>query len=77
MQGGRVYLYNDNTDMKYIKTTKVIKNGTSHAVVIPKEILKALHLERGDQIVFGIVDNNTLCLRKVTKEEIYKFNLEL
>jgi len=65
--------YNDNTDMEYIKTSKIIKNGTSLAVVIPKNILVALHMERGDQVVFGIVDPGVLCIKKVTQEDLTKW----
>ena len=73
MLGGRGVVYNDYTDMEYLQTSKIIKNGTSLAVVIPKPILKALSLERGDQVMFGIVGDGVLVIRKVTEEDIKKW----
>ena len=61
--------------MQYLRTTKVIKTGTSLCVVIPKEILVALKLERGDQVVFGIYDNSSLVVQKVTQQDLLNFNL--
>lgn len=61
--------------MEYIRTTKVIKTGTSLCVVIPKEILVALKIERGDQVAFGILDNSSLVVRKITQREVLEFNL--
>lgn len=59
--------------MQYLRTTKVIKTGTSLCVVIPKEILKATNLERGDQVSFGFLDANTIAIRKITKQELEAF----
>ena len=70
MHGGRGLLYNDYNDMEYIRTTKIIKTGTSLCIVIPKNILDALKMERGDQVVFGILPDNTLAIRKVSTEEL-------
>jgi antitoxin component of MazEF toxin-antitoxin module len=61
--------------MEYLRITKVIKTGTSLCVVIPKEILTALRIERGDQVAFGIHDENSLVIRKITQEEILRINL--
>ena len=67
---GRVGGYNDNNDMEYIRTSKIIKTGTSLCVVLPKTILAALQMQRGDQIVFGIYNSNSLVIRKITREEL-------
>lgn len=56
--------------MERVRITKIIKSGTSLAVVIPKSILNALNLERGDQIIFGIIDDKTIALRKISAEEL-------
>ncbi len=56
--------------MEYIRTTKIIKTGTSLCIVIPKEILRALHLERGDQVAFGIYNSDTLAIKKITQEDL-------
>lgn len=66
--------YNDNNDMEQIRITKVIRTGTSLCVVIPKEILHALKIERGDQVCFGILDDNSLVIRKITNEDFQKLN---
>ena len=50
--------------------TKVIKTGTSLCIVIPKEILNALTLQRGDQVVFGIYDAHSLVVRKIQSCEL-------
>lgn len=56
--------------MEYIRTTKIIKNGTSLAVVIPKEILTALNLQRGDQVSFFVYDLDTIVVRRVTQQDL-------
>ena len=71
---GGVYLYNDYNDMQYLQTTKIIRTGTSLCVVIPKNILQALKIQRGDQIAFGILDENTIAIRKIFPQEIANFN---
>lgn len=68
--GGWVLCHNDNNDMEYIRTTKIIKTGTSLCVVIPKEILRAVCLERGDQVAFGIYDMDIIAIRKIKAEEL-------
>lgn len=60
--------------MQYLRTTKVIKTGTSLCVVIPKEILKAINLERGDQVSFGFLDANTIAIHRITRQEIIELN---
>lgn len=55
--------------MEQIRITKVIRTGTSLCVVIPKEILHALKIERGDQVFFSIYDENSLILHKISHEE--------
>lgn len=64
--------YNDYNDMEMLKTTKVIKTGTSLCVVIPKNILLALKIERGDQVVFGVDSNNTILIRKISQSDLIK-----
>jgi antitoxin component of MazEF toxin-antitoxin module len=59
--------------MEYLKTSKIIKNGTSLAVVIPKPMLQALHLDRGDQVMFAIIGEGILAIKKVTAEDLQKW----
>jgi len=56
--------------MERIITTRIIKTGTSLCCVIPKNILKALKLERGDTVVFGIIDEQTLAIRKLSMSDL-------
>lgn len=58
--------------MELIQTTKIIKTGTSLCVVVPKNILKALKWERGDQIVFGIYNDDAIILRKISQSDLLK-----
>ena len=53
-----------------VKITKLIKVGDSLGVIIPKNILEALKWERGDQIVFGIYDEQNIIIKKVTNIEL-------
>jgi antitoxin component of MazEF toxin-antitoxin module len=63
--------------MEYIRTTKIIRTGTSLCVVIPKEILVALKMERGDQVVFGIYDNDTIIIKKIPDKELRNFKNDI
>ena len=56
--------------MEYIKTTKVIKTGTSLCVVIPKNYLSAIGLVRGDLVVWGVASSDVLYLRRVSEIDI-------
>lgn len=58
--------------MQTIFLTKIGKIGTSHGVVIPKEVLSAYHWERGDTLVFGFHAAGQLWLKKVPPEELEK-----
>ena len=66
--------YTDNTDMISLYTAKVIKNGTSLAVVIPVNILRELKIDRGDTIAFAIAEGDIIMMRKISEAE--KFNLK-
>ena len=61
--------------MEYIRTTKIIKTGTSLCVVIPKTILTTLKFKRGDQLAFSIYDDETIVMRKI--QEINLSDLKL
>ena len=58
--------------METIKLTRVIKTGTSLCVVIPKNILHALNIQRGDNVVLRAVSEDTIILHKISDEEILK-----
>lgn len=56
--------------MENVNITKVIKIGTSQGMVIPKGILTALKIQRGDYIVFGLFGEGQFVVRKLTREEL-------
>lgn len=56
--------------MEQLKITKLNRIGDSLGIIIPKNILSALKWERGDQVVFGIFNDDTVAVRKITNEEI-------
>lgn len=75
LDGGLGYDYNDNNDMEPIRITKIIRTGTSLCVVVPKEVLRAHKLERGDQVILRPLSENAFMVSKITSEEISKLNL--
>jgi len=62
--------------MEIVRITKVIKTGNSLCIVIPKEILIALSLQRGDQVIFGIYDDHSLVVRKLQACELQVLKIE-
>lgn len=58
--------------MERVIITRIIKTGNSLCVVIPKNILTAMQLQRGDQVAFGIFDENTLAISKLSQADILK-----
>lgn len=56
--------------MEPFYTTKLIKTGSSLAIVIPREILAAMMLERGDRVVFSVIAGPTLVIRQLDEVEI-------
>lgn len=69
------FVYNDYHDMEQIRITKIIRNGTSLSVTLPKEILQALKIQRGDQVVVRIFDERSIIISKISSEEIRRINL--
>jgi antitoxin component of MazEF toxin-antitoxin module len=58
--------------MERLIITRIIKTGNSLCVVLPKNILHALKLERGDQVVFGILDDQSLVIHKLSQSDLLK-----
>lgn len=67
-RGGPHRTYNNYMERLYF--TKIVKIGSSYGVVIPKEILAACMLERGDQVSFGVIAGPTLVMRQISDNEI-------
>lgn len=58
--------------MENICITKIIRVGTSNAIVIPRAILNANNWERGDHVVFTLVGLESLIIKKLNDSEIQK-----
>ena len=63
--------------MEYIRTSKITRLGTSLAIVIPVEILRALQMQRGDQLVFGVYDDDTIIIKKIPDKELRNFKKDV
>lgn len=68
--GGWDSVYTNHYNMENIKVGKVIKVGSSLAVVIPAELSRALNIKRGDHIVYAVFSENQFCVRRLTDEEL-------
>lgn len=53
-----------------IQMGKILKIGNSEGVVIPSIICEQLKLFRGDKVAFGVYDENTLVVRRLTNEQL-------
>ena len=49
---------------------KITKVGDSSGVVLPAEIMRALNLFRGDHLVFRVLENDVIAMRKITDAEM-------
>ncbi|MBU6430896.1 MAG: AbrB/MazE/SpoVT family DNA-binding domain-containing protein [Patescibacteria group bacterium] len=58
--------------MENLQITRVMKVGSSLAIVIPVNILRALKIERGDQMTFGVYADDVICIRKIQQEDLLK-----
>ena len=56
--------------MEFVRVQKVIKAGNSIAICLPRAICVALKIERGDQVAFGVYNDNSILIRKLTNEEL-------
>lgn len=56
--------------METFHSTKITKVGNSLAITIPKEILAACMWERGDRVVFGVLDGPTLVVKQISEQDI-------
>lgn len=77
LRGGRGIEYHYNHDMEEVRITKIIRSGSSLAVVIPKEILQATYLQRGDQIVIYPHSEGVIVVRKISNEEVLKLKSQI
>lgn len=67
---GREQEYNYYNSMEELYTTKIVKVGTSRAVVIPSNVMDGLGWQRGDRVVFTFAADNQLIVKKLDDETI-------
>lgn len=70
LEGSRDIYYNNNYNMDNIITAKIIKVGSSKAIVIPVNVLSGLGWERGDNVIFTFGFDDTLIIKKLDDETI-------
>lgn len=56
--------------MENIQTARVVKVGTSLALILPVAICRSMQLGRGDRFVFGIYDDNIFYARRLTTDDL-------
>lgn len=64
--------YNYYNSMEELYITKIVKVGTSKAVVIPTNVLDGLGWRRGDRVVFTFAADNQLIVKRLDDETIRK-----
>lgn len=69
----RGYKYNNNVNMEYIYTTKVVKIGDSRGLIVPKPVLNGLGWQRGDTVIFTFGYDDTLIIKKLDDETLRRF----
>lgn len=62
--------YNNNYSMDNLYTTKVIKVGTSKAIIIPVNVLSGLGWLRGDRVIMTFGYDDSLIIKKLDDETI-------
>lgn len=60
--------------MPRVRMQRVLKIGTSLGVVVPAEICRALNIQRGDYVVFGVYSESSVCIKKVSPDELRKMH---
>lgn len=49
---------------------KIIKVGTSLAVVVPANVARTLGWARGDIVSYGVYDNDIICITKIDERKM-------
>lgn len=68
--GGRGLWYYNSYNMEQLHITKVIMVGNSLGVILPKNILDAINLQRGDQVYFLINEDSSITIKKINTIKI-------
>lgn len=55
--------------MEDLRLARVHKNGSSLAVVLPRDLCRALKIERGDQLVITAVRGRCITFSKLREKE--------
>lgn len=56
--------------MEPLHITKLVRTGTSNAIVVPVNILAGLGWKRGDNLIFTFATNEQLVVRKISDEQV-------
>ncbi len=70
IDGGWVQYYTDCTDMNNLTIVRLIKNGTSLVVVIPKNVCAGLGAQRGDLLLLQFLNPQSIVLSTLSDKEI-------
>ena len=70
MRGGRGIYYTDYTYMNNLTIVRLIKNGTSLVVVIPKNVCEGLNAKRGDLLLLQFLNPQSIVLSTLSNKEI-------
>lgn len=56
--------------MEELRTTKIIRMGTSLGLIVPAPIVKGMGWKRGDRVVFTFSDNDYLLVKRPSDIEL-------
>lgn len=45
--------------------TRAQKVGNSIAIIVPVDLARMMRLQRGDEVIFGVIDSSTIAVRKL------------
>lgn len=63
--------------METVRVQRVIRVGTSLAVVLPADICRSLKIEKGDSISFGVFESDTVVVRKLSANDLRSLRPEI
>lgn len=56
--------------MENLYITKLVKCGSSLGIIIPKQILRAVEMQRGDTIIFGKFEKGSFRVTQIYDAEV-------
>lgn len=58
--------------METVFISKILKVGTSHGIILPREILNGYKWQRGDYVIFGFAGPDQLYIKRLTDIDMQK-----